>query len=151
MTPITLRIEGTAIPQGSKTVMNRGGKAWIVDRADVRTKTLPADRLKHWRLRVSRVATEAMLKSAQTPGESPVALECIFYFSRPKSHLLSSGAVSRRFENAIPRADVDKLVRAIGDALTGVAYKDDNQIVRVLAEKAYTLNDSYTFVSVATA
>ncbi len=31
--------------------------------------------------------------------------------------------------------DLDKLVRAVGDALTGVCFIDDDQIVRIIAEK----------------
>ena len=33
--------------------------------------------------------------------------------------------------------DLDKLVRSTLDGLTGVAYKDDCQIIRILASKRY--------------
>jgi Holliday junction resolvase RusA-like endonuclease len=33
--------------------------------------------------------------------------------------------------------DLDKLIRAVLDGLTGVAYKDDGQVVRITAVKIY--------------
>jgi hypothetical protein len=32
---------------------------------------------------------------------------------------------------------LDKLIRAVLDGLTGVAYEDDQQVVRLTAQKAY--------------
>jgi len=36
--------------------------------------------------------------------------------------------------------DIDKLLRAVSDALTGVGYMDDAQIVEVYASKIYADN-----------
>jgi Holliday junction resolvase RusA-like endonuclease len=33
--------------------------------------------------------------------------------------------------------DLDKLIRGVGDALTGVLYDDDSQVIRCLAWKTY--------------
>jgi Holliday junction resolvase RusA-like endonuclease len=33
--------------------------------------------------------------------------------------------------------DLDKLIRAVLDGLTGVAYKDDGQVVKITAVKIY--------------
>ena len=35
------------------------------------------------------------------------------------------------------RPDLDKLCRAVLDALTGIAYKDDQQVVSLFATKSY--------------
>ena len=45
---ITITIEGIPVPQGSKTIVRRGGKAWMID--------ANADKLKLWR---GKVANEA--------------------------------------------------------------------------------------------
>jgi crossover junction endodeoxyribonuclease RusA len=68
----------------------------------------------------------------------PVALLCRFYFTRPAGHFKKSGGLSstaRRTPTVAP--DVDKLVRAVLDALTGVLYHDDAQVIQLHAFKAY--------------
>lgn len=53
--------------------------------------------------------------------ESNIGLKVVFYLDNP----LTGG-------------DLDKLIRAVGDALTGVCYVDDRQITRIYAEKRNT-------------
>ena len=48
----------------------------------------------------------------------------------------------------VVRPDVDKLVRALLDALTGVAYEDDAQVVELFALKVYA-DDARTIVNVS--
>lgn len=57
-------------------------------------------------------------------------VEAHFYFDRPKS-------ASRYLYKMIKRPDLDKLVRAIDDALTGTVWSDDGQIFRLVIEKHY--------------
>lgn len=79
------------------------------------------------------------------PKGTPVALYVIFYFNRPNWHFRTkAGKVDRSaLKPSAPKypcgaiGDLDKLVRAIGDALTGVVYGDDCQIVSILAYKVY--------------
>lgn len=61
----------------------------------------------------------------------PVRLEVVFWLPVPKS------APKRRRLEPIKRPDCSKMLRAVEDALTGVAYKDDSQIVMVTAAKRY--------------
>lgn len=49
---------------------------------------------------------------------------------------------------AIKRPDVDKLIRAILDALSGVVYKDDSQIVLLSARKVLTAPDEQPGVQI---
>jgi Holliday junction resolvase RusA-like endonuclease len=55
----------------------------------------------------------------------------MFYLERPAT----VSAVKRPYPTVPP--DVDKLIRGIGDSLTGVIYDDDSQIIRVLSWKTY--------------
>jgi Holliday junction resolvase RusA-like endonuclease len=41
----------------------------------------------------------------------------------------------------ITRPDADKLVRAVADALTGVLWRDDSQIDRMMVGKFYVRSD----------
>jgi Holliday junction resolvase RusA-like endonuclease len=58
-----------------------------------------------------------------------VQLTLVFQFLRPKH------APARN--HPVVKPDVDKLARAVLDALTGVAYRDDAQVVQLRAEKLY--------------
>jgi crossover junction endodeoxyribonuclease RusA len=76
--------------------------------------------------------------------DTPIALFLTFRFSRPKSHFgtrngspyLKTTAPS--FPTTRNLGDLDKLQRAILDALTSVAYNDDSQVVQIIAHKEYS-------------
>ena len=136
---VTFFVKGTPVPQGSKAGFVRGGRVVLVEMSDRKTKTAPAGRLTRWR---DSVRSEAMLHAtSEHPYRGRVALGCEFCFERPKSHLTKRGGV-RKGAPDIPRGDLDKLVRAVSDALTGVLYLDDVQISEAWATKAYTLGQA---------
>jgi Holliday junction resolvase len=60
----------------------------------------------------------------------PIALEIAFYLPRPQS-------LPRRVIHHVKKPDLDKLIRATNDALTGVLYRDDSQIIEIRAHKGY--------------
>ncbi len=63
--------------------------------------------------------------------EGPVAVELKFLIPRPKT-------VVRKYPTGRFDGDIDKLMRGILDAMTGVVYKDDSQVVRGNLEQDYT-------------
>ena len=70
-----------------------------------------------------------------------VEVELGFFFARPKAHF-GSGRNAGTVLASAPRhmtvmPDVDKLARAALDALTGIVFKDDSQINRLIAVKGY--------------
>lgn len=81
--------------------------------------------VKPWRVDVAWAAREAFL----TPFDGPVRLELGFVMPRPKS------APKRSTPAAVKRPDLDKLVRAVMDAVTGVVVVDDSQVVHLVATK----------------
>lgn len=73
--------------------------------------------------------------------DGPLHVVMSFYFLRPKSHY-GSGRNSGLVKESAPvrpskRPDVLKLARAVEDALTGVLWRDDAQIVVETLEKDY--------------
>lgn len=71
----------------------------------------------------------------------PLELHVTFYFPRPKSHY-RTGRLAGVLKDAAPdfhtaKPDADKLLRAIGDALTGLVCRDDSQFATVRADKLY--------------
>lgn len=81
--------------------------------------------LKPWRNTIRHVASNTF--TARISG--PVRVVANFYLPRPKS-------VQKRLRPHVA-PDLDKLERAIGDALEGVAYDNDSQIVSWRADKWY--------------
>jgi Holliday junction resolvase RusA-like endonuclease len=123
--PVSLRFDvpGIPAPQGSKN-------AWGQE---------DNPRTKPWRAAVAARASEAMAGQPLLTGA--LQLDVVFEFPRPKSHYGTGGNSGRlkasapRFHTARP--DADKLTRAIGDALTGIVYRDDSQIARLNVAKLY--------------
>ena len=62
------------------------------------------------------------------PHSLPTKITITFFMPRPKT-------VKRPWPSVAP--DLDKLVRAVLDGLTGVAYADDGQVVQIHAQKLY--------------
>jgi crossover junction endodeoxyribonuclease RusA len=122
---------GEPQPQGSKTVVQQRGRRprVIEDNPD----TAP------WRERVERAAREAM--AGRPLRDGPLRLTATFVFRRPATHY-GTGRNSGLLKPSAPiyvrtRPDVDKLVRAVGDALAGTVCRDDARVVIVHAEKHY--------------
>ena len=110
---ISFFAEGKAIPQGSMKFIRPG--VMIHARAA---------ELASWRALIAYRAKEAGCH----PIEGPICIKLRFQMRRPKT-------VKRTYPTVAP--DADKLLRACCDALTGVAYVDDAQIVRIMVEKVY--------------
>ncbi len=113
---ISLTVYGRPAPQGSKRHVGRG----------IMVESSKA--LKPWRQMVSATALEK-LGVFRGSGLEAVRVDIDFFFSKPKS------AKKRVFPTVKP--DIDKLARAILDGLTGIAYKDDAQVIFLQTRKFY--------------
>jgi Holliday junction resolvase RusA-like endonuclease len=75
----------------------------------------------------------------------PVVLDLRFYLARPKGHM-GTGRNAEQVKASAPaypvtKPDTTKLVRGVEDALTGILWRDDAQIVDQHAAKFYTTRD----------
>tara|TARA_R110000868_G_scaffold182989_1_gene424149 strand:- start:1430 stop:1918 length:489 start_codon:yes stop_codon:yes gene_type:complete len=120
---ISFEVAGSPVCQGSKIAFVRGGRAVLVDVGNRKTKTMPANRLKDWRERIAAAASQHITEL----WLGPIVLECEFVMPRSPSHFNKSGL--KKGAPSIPVGDLDKLIRAVGDALSKVVYNDDVQIV----------------------
>lgn len=73
--------------------------------------------------------------------EGPVEIEIQFYLQRPERHY-GTGRNRKKLKPSSPichisEPDGDKLRRAVQDALTGIIYKDDKQIIHGQEWKYY--------------
>jgi hypothetical protein len=78
-----------------------------------------------WR---STIALSARFAGAK-PIEGAIAIEATFRVRRPKT-------VKRDLPTVAP--DLDKYLRGLLDALTGICYIDDSQVVDIKAKKVYS-------------
>jgi crossover junction endodeoxyribonuclease RusA len=128
---VEFTVLGVPQPQGSKTIVMRKGKRPVL-RED-NPQTTP------WRSTVVAAAVDAMNSRQLRSG--PLRLQVVFVFPRPAGHYgtgRNHGKLKPSAALYVPkRPDVDKLLRAVGDALTGVVWRDDAQVVIVQAEKHY--------------
>lgn len=122
-------VNGRPAPQGSKKHVGNGR---MVE---------SSKHVKVWRHYIKVTAHRLRPDGWCTTMGVNVSVE--FLFQRPKSHFLTNGELrpSSPKHCTTRVGDIDKLVRALADALTGVAYEDDSQIIQLNATKRYARND----------
>jgi len=119
---IQFTVYGIPQPKGSTRAFYRPGMARPVVTSD-------NPRTKPWALLVSTVAQEHA--GTSPPMEGPVFVALQFWLPRPKS-------LPKRITQHTKKPDLDKLVRAVLDGLTGIVFYDDAQVVSIVAQKGYT-------------
>jgi Holliday junction resolvase RusA-like endonuclease len=121
-------VPGIPAPAGSKKgfAIKKGGyytgRVAIVDSSGKRGK--------EWRQNVADSAFSAMKAADMPPMDGPLFMGVTFHMPRPKFHLNSKGEIkpsAPQFHTIRP--DCTKLTRAAEDAMTGIVYRDDAQIV----------------------
>ena len=76
--------------------------------------------------------------NGEDPFSGPVVVRIHFGMPIPKSATKANREkMLSRLQRPTVKPDVDNLGKSVLDALNGVAYKDDNQIVTLLAKKYY--------------
>jgi crossover junction endodeoxyribonuclease RusA len=115
MFELTIDVSGDPASQGSHSVING------------RIVQVNSTKHKRWRNAVSFAAFDLVGPDFQ-PLDEPLQLSVIFYLPRPKS-------VTRQYPAVTP--DVDKLLRAVFDSLSGIIYLDDSRIIQATAQKLY--------------
>lgn len=96
--------------------------------------TRAVDSNKNSKLWMKQAGMIARSQFSGEPYEGPIVFQAKFAFQRPKSHF-GTGKNAGEIKASSPeehtqKPDLTKLMRAAEDALTGVVYQDDSQIVR---------------------
>jgi Holliday junction resolvase RusA-like endonuclease len=124
MSAIAFRVVGVPQPKGSmKAFQARGMKCPIVTESNRNVRS--------WSQLVAAAASHRM--SADHEAQlmlGALAVRLVFALPRPK-------AIKARPVPHIRKPDLDKLTRAILDALTGIVYRDDAQVVDLRISKGY--------------
>ena len=93
--------------------------------------------VKPWRQDCKHAALQAVPPSWDR--SVPICLSIVFRFNRPAGHFGKRGLKPSAPQHltSARAGDIDKLCRSTLDALTGVAYDDDRQVVMLSASKRY--------------
>lgn len=132
-----IEVLGDPVPQGSTRAFGRKGKVF--------TTNDPTGKIEKWRADVRADATRLVQSGNARSLTGPIAVRMTFRFRRPASHFLPANS-KRPAAILRPDAptwvaqdpDVDKLARAVLDALTTVCYGDDHQVAMLHAEQRWT-------------
>jgi len=125
-------VAGTPRPQGSMSLWRGGGGKEIARYPD---------RVTEWRNLLHFAFVEEM-RGRSGPILGAVELRLLFRLARPRVHFRTGRhrALLRDAAPEVPTAapDLDKLVRAVADALTTArVWEDDGQVALICAGKVY--------------
>ena len=123
----TFTVLGKPAPQGSKRHV---GKGVMVE---------SSKRCKPWRQDVRHTAIDLLPDGWYANMDQAISLSVTFVFARPKSHFRANGQLKPSApDHCTGRiGDVSKLVRAVEDAMTGIVYNDDAQIISLIAHRRF--------------
>lgn len=129
---IDFTVYGKPQPAGSKRAFQHRHTGRIVV-TDANTKS------RSWKNDVADAAAAAM--NGRQLLDGPLSLIVVFTVPRPKGHY-GTGRNSAVIRDSAPRwpavkPDATKLVRAVEDALTGIVWRDDAQVVHQAVTKRY--------------
>lgn len=124
--PVVFSVNGIAAPQGSKNaipIKNKAGTIVGTNMVESSKKVGP------WRQRIAAAGEVAMYRFGAKPFEGAVRVHLRFILPRPKSTpKVTPPAIKKN-------GDIDKLARAVLDALTGPVLVDDCLVVELNCRK----------------
>ncbi len=120
-------VEGVPVQQGNTRSAMVNGRC--------RTWHREGERLKGWRRLVALAAAEHFKGG---PFRERFAVSVDFVMPRPASHVKKDGELRAGAPKGhTSKPDIDKLLRAVLDGLTGTVYFDDSQVAVVLVSKRW--------------
>lgn len=121
-------VYGTPQPAGSK-------RGFFIKKLNRVVITDAAKQSRPWKALVSDAAQQAMNGGGVMRG--PLSLRLAFFVPRPKGHMGKHGIKPSAPGYPAVRPDATKLLRAVEDALTGILWNDDAQVVEQHVFKHY--------------
>lgn len=126
MSEVHFFVPGLPRPGGSK-------KGFYIPKINRVVITEDNKRSRDWKATVALVASEHF----KEPLIGALAVRFDFCLPRPKGHYGAKGVKPSAPHYPAVKPDATKLVRSTEDSLTGIAWRDDAQIVHQVAIKRY--------------
>ena len=129
---ISFTVPGDPVAQPRHKVSVRGKKP---------VAYIPDDHAIHGYKQAIQLAGKVAM-AGQAPVEGPVSLRVWLHIARPKSH-----SKARRLDrNHTQKPDASNVLKGLEDALNGVCWLDDSQIVDARISKRWTELEAKTIV-----
>jgi len=123
---ISFTIPGKPVAQGRPRAARRGNRIMMYD-------PKPSKDYKEY---VAKIAKEY---APEEPTEAALGVQMKIYREIPKSTTKKDRKlINEGLKRPVVRPDTDNYTKAILDALNGIIYKDDSQIVDLKASKYYS-------------
>jgi Holliday junction resolvase RusA-like endonuclease len=129
MKTVSLTIPGEPVAKGRARAFVRGGKVghYTPNKTAVYEKT------------VAKISSVAMGGQPQIDGAC--SLRISFFMPIPKSWSLKKQLLAIAGEiKPTSKPDLDNLIKAVKDGINGVVWRDDSQVVELVAVKKYDQN-----------
>jgi len=124
-----LFVSGEPVAQGRPRFTTISGHARAVDPAKSR----------EYKQIVSVMARQKMGELGLSPMEGPLKLQIHVFRIPPKSMGKKKGAEACAFSRGITtKPDLDNYIKLVSDALNGVVFVDDSQVVAIEADKRFS-------------
>lgn len=131
MITLEVFVPGKPEPQGSSRAFRHGNRVVI---------TSANPKLKSWRAKMTEALREEAERRNISDYSGAAAMLVTFVLPRPASHLTSKGELTKSAPEAhLSKPDLDKLVRAVGDAISDAGiWRDDSVLMSLQAAKYYS-------------
>jgi len=151
---ISFSVRAEPRTKGSMKLMPLGKRKIVVDKSGrghevARRHVMLHDKSKqlvYWVKQIQVSAKAAMQSRAISNLDQPVVVLLQFILDRPKSHY-GTGRNEGKLRQSAPKhqsvkPDVDKLSRAVLDALEGICFINDSRVKTLIADKEYVTTGS---------
>jgi len=124
---VTFKVDATPVPKARARYVRRGNHI----------STYTPDKTRNYESLIKQAAIEAM--GSSEPLETPVTLYLYIRAPIPKSlPKKRMEACLNGLEKPIKKPDASNVLKSVEDAMNGVVYKDDSQIVNIHVSKVYS-------------
>lgn len=127
---IRARVNAKAVGQPRGRAVVRGNRAFVVS-------AFKGHPVLEFKAAVRNAVFDEFARSGAAPFNwATLTVDCVV--ARPRSHLKANGSVRASAQPFPTKPDVDNVLKAVMDALNGVAYPDDARLTAVSATCRYS-------------
>ena len=124
---MTYKVFGNPVAQGRPRFFRRGNFVGTFDPKKSRS----------WK---DTIISQVVEQHPEYHAEA-ITMSLVFLMPRPKS-------LPKKVKHHTKRPDLDNLIKAVKDALHGICFKDDSQVISLVAEKRYAEGETGILITI---